>query len=303
MNIRKLAKEITVVENANAQSDIILDHAWRHQTGTYRIGITGPPGAGKSTLVNGLAAHFTALGLQVAIIMVDPSSPFSGGAILGDRIRVNSLSADPNIFIRSMATRGSLGGLSTRTHDVCDLLDSYGFDIVIIETVGVGQIELDIAETADVTVTVFVPESGDDIQAMKAGLMEITDIFVVNKADRDGVKAMMINLQSLLSVKRLTSEQHWDSPVLQTIASKGEGITELGDSIMAYRSYLEKEENWEKLRIERKKKRTIQYIEEELISLMDSLTGEIDQFLLSETSPKEISRKLIRMLKVLENKK
>ena len=162
-DVKSLARNISQVENNSPKAEILLDAAWKAGKHAYRFGITGPPGAGKSTLVNCLAAEFSNAGKHTAVISVDPSSPFTGGAILGDRIRMNALSSRDNVYIRSMATRGSLGGLSMKTHDVCDILDGNDFDIILIETVGVGQIELDIAQAADVTLTVLVPESGDDI--------------------------------------------------------------------------------------------------------------------------------------------
>src|SRR5690625_2778816 len=181
-----LARTISIVENERPGFQLILSELHDSLGRAQRIGITGPPGAGKSTLTGALAAAYRARGERVAIVAVDPSSPFTGGALLGDRIRMNDIALDPGIFIRSMAARGSLGGLATTTKEVADVMDAFGFDRIMIETVGVGQSELDIARTADTTLVVLVPEAGDSIQAMKAGLMEISDLFVVNKADRPG---------------------------------------------------------------------------------------------------------------------
>ncbi len=262
--IKKLARIITEVENGTGKARELLDKAWKTGKHAYRIGITGPPGAGKSTLVNCLASIFSDEGEKTAVISVDPSSPFTGGAILGDRIRMNALSSRDNVYIRSMATRGSLGGLSMKTHDVCDILDGEGFDIILIETVGVGQIELDIAQAADVTVTVLVPESGDDIQAMKAGIMEITDIFVVNKSDRHGAEAMVLNLLSLTKLRTNYSTLPWEQPVIKTVATKETGIDTVLNALKEYLSMLKENENWETIRLERMKKKVLQLIENHL---------------------------------------
>ncbi|MEA2077200.1 MAG: methylmalonyl Co-A mutase-associated GTPase MeaB [Candidatus Marinimicrobia bacterium] len=262
--VKALARDISLVENDSAKAESLLDAAWKSGKHAYRIGITGPPGAGKSTLVNCLAAEFSNMNKRTAVISVDPSSPFTGGAILGDRIRMNALSSRENVYIRSMATRGSLGGLSMKTHDVCDILDGQGFDIILIETVGVGQIELDIAQAADVTVTVLVPESGDDIQAMKAGIMEITDIFVVNKSDRHGAEAMAINLRSLTKLRKNYSALPWEQPVIKTVATEEVGIDIILDKLEQFKSMLKKHDNWESVRNERMKRKVLQLINESL---------------------------------------
>ena len=237
------------------------------------------------------------------MISVDPSSPFTGGAILGDRIRMNTLSSRDNVYIRSMATRGSLGGLSIKTHDVCDILDSNGFDIILIETVGVGQIELDIAQAADVTVTVLVPESGDDIQAMKAGIMEITDIFVVNKSDRHGAEAMVINLRSLTKLRKSYSTLPWEQPVIKTVATEDVGIDIVLDKLEQFEIMLKKHDNWESIRNERMMRKVLQLINE---ALSDSFwTKERKKFLnkqlrLSEKidkSPFRIAENLLSSLR------
>ncbi len=259
--VKALAKDISQVENDSGNAGEVLDAAWKTGLHAYRIGITGPPGAGKSTLVNCLASSFSDQGKKTAIISVDPSSPFTGGAILGDRIRMNTLSSRDNVYIRSMATRGSLGGLSMKTHDVCDILDGKGFDIILIETVGVGQIELDIAQAADVTVTVLVPESGDDIQAMKAGIMEITDIFVVNKADRHGAEAMVLNLRSLTQLRRRYTLLPWEQPVIKTVATEVTGIDIVLKALDQYRSMLQENDQWENIRLKRMEKKVVQLIE------------------------------------------
>lgn len=196
-----LARTISIVENERPGFQAILSELHSSLGKAQRIGLTGPPGAGKSTLTGALAAAFRERGEKVAIVAVDPSSPFTGGALLGDRIRMSDISTDPGIFIRSMAARGSLGGLAVTTREVVDVLDAYGFDRILIETVGVGQSELDIAAAADTTIVVLVPESGDSVQAMKAGLMEISDLFVINKSDRPGADKLAREVELMLRLR------------------------------------------------------------------------------------------------------
>jgi len=246
---RRIAKQLTLVENGGEGSRELLDEIWPRCGRAFRIGITGPPGAGKSTLVDRIARHYLDRGLKLALVMVDPSSPFSGGALLGDRLRLNSLSGHPNIFIRSMATRGSLGGLARKTRELCDVLDGSGFDIILIETVGVGQVELDISRSSDIAVVVLVPESGDEVQTMKAGLMEIGGLFVVNKADREGAGRLEIHLRSMLQLKG--DSGGWKVPVLKTVATRDEGLTQVMESLDRYLDWLKKTETWQDLRRQR----------------------------------------------------
>lgn len=233
---RALAKIISAVENEGASAPKLLDAIYPKTGKAYRIGITGPPGAGKSSLVDELTKLLRRNQLTVGIIAVDPTSPFTGGALLGDRVRMNDIATDAGVFIRSMATRGSLGGLSQKAQEAADVLDAFGKDVIIYETVGVGQSELDIVEAADSVVVVLVPESGDAVQAMKAGLMEIADIFVMNKSDRDGAARALSELQAIL---HLRPNAAWNPPVVATIASQSRGIDELWNKIAAHRAFNE----------------------------------------------------------------
>ncbi len=237
-----LARLITRVDNRVPEVPEIMRAVHPHTGRAYVLGVTGPPGAGKSTLVDRLTARLRANAQSVGIIAVDPSSPFTGGAVLGDRIRMQTHTLDPNVFIRSMATRGSLGGLARATSDVIKLMDAFGFPWIIIETVGVGQTELDIVRQADTTVVALVPESGDSIQAMKAGLMEVADIFVVNKADRDGAHALVAEIRfsaHLHAASGVASKDvEWETPVLAAQAARDVGIDELMEAIERHKSVL-----------------------------------------------------------------
>jgi LAO/AO transport system kinase len=264
-----LARAVSIVENQRDGYEALLGALHARIGRAWRIGITGPPGAGKSTLTTQLVAAYRAAGLTVGVVAVDPTSPFTGGALLGDRIRMESVALDPGVFIRSLATRGSLGGLSAATRVVGDVLDAYGFDRILLETVGVGQSELDIARVADTTVVLLVPESGDSIQTLKAGLMEIADIFVVNKADRPGADRLrndielMLGLRSGLTMKsvpahhgvdlsalnpgkaargaaREEQESRWIPPVLRAVAQRGEGIADVVEAVDRHYRYLER---------------------------------------------------------------
>ena len=232
---RSIARAITKIESGADGAADLMKAVFPNTGKATVIGITGSPGAGKSSLVDKLALHYKNAGGKVGIICVDPSSPFSGGAILGDRIRMATLGLDKNVFIRSMATRGNLGGLSRATVDAVAILDAAGFDKVIVETVGVGQDEVEIVKTADVSVVVLVPGMGDDIQAIKAGIMEIGDVFVINKADREGVIRTQKELEALLSLAH--RPDMWNPPIVKTIATESKGIEDLSTAIEAYRSF------------------------------------------------------------------
>ena len=232
---RSIARAITNVESGAADAAELMKAVFPHTGKATVIGITGSPGAGKSSLVDKLAFHYNSSGCKVGIICVDPSSPFSGGAILGDRIRMATLGMEKGVFIRSMATRGNLGGLSRATVDAVAILDAAGFDKIIVETVGVGQDEVEIVKTADVSVVVLVPGMGDDIQAIKAGIMEIGDVFVINKADREGVLRTQKELEALLSLAH--RPDMWNPPIVKTIATENKGIEDLVTAISAYYTF------------------------------------------------------------------
>jgi LAO/AO transport system kinase len=260
---RALARAISIVENRAAGWSELLKALFPHTGKARVIGITGAPGAGKSTLVDQLARHYRSKkeNSTVGIIAVDPTSPYTGGAILGDRIRMQDHYGDPGIYIRSMATRGSLGGLARATADAATVLDASGRDLIMIETVGVGQDEIDIVRLADVTVVMLVPGMGDDVQTIKAGIMEIADIFVINKSDREGaerVEREIRAMQSLATRTLVTNNDQWTPPIVKTVASEGAGTKQLAEAIADYEAYLKKEnlafkktvENWQERLVE-----------------------------------------------------
>jgi LAO/AO transport system kinase len=236
---RALARAISAVENRDPGSTDLLKALFPHTGHARVLGLTGAPGAGKSTLVDQLAKHYRRQNRTVGIIAVDPTSPYSGGAILGDRIRMQDHFSDSGIYIRSMATRGSLGGLAGTTADVATVLDASGRDLIMIETVGVGQDEVDIVRLADITVVILVPGMGDDVQTIKAGIMEIADIFVINKSDREGAERIEREIRAMQSLA--TRSDNWTPPIVKTVASDGKGTVELATAISGYENFLKKE--------------------------------------------------------------
>lgn len=250
----------------------MLKALFAHSGQARILGLTGPPGAGKSTLVDQLARYYRKADRSVGIIAVDPTSPFTGGAILGDRIRMQEHFSDPGIFIRSMATRGSLGGLARATADVAMVLDASGRDVVMIETVGVGQDEVDIVRLADITVVILVPGMGDDVQTIKAGIMEIADIFVINKSDRDGAERVEREIRALQSLA-IRSDK-WTPPIIKTVATEGKGIESLAEAIKSYEEYLQKNNLFEQRKIKNWEQRLLEMLRDTFLEKAHQQIGD-----------------------------
>lgn len=259
---RALAKAITLAENNGEDKLELLKSIYPQQKGAHWIGITGSPGAGKSSLVNRLISFLRKKKMTVAVVAVDPTSPFSGGSILGDRVRMADHFTDPGVFIRSMGTRGSLGGLSRSTKETVRLMDAYGFDVILIETVGVGQSELDIMKLADSVAVVLNPGSGDVVQVFKAGIMEIADLFVVNKADMPGVPKLLAEIEAMLDLVKHDSP--YRPPVVQTVSTENKGLQELWESLLAHREYLEKSGEGKERKLSNLKREVMEVIQHEI---------------------------------------
>lgn len=325
-----LARAVSVVENQRDGYDTLLSRLHARLGRARRIGVTGPPGAGKSTLTTQLVTAWRARGLTVGVVAVDPTSPFTGGALLGDRIRMESVALDPGVYIRSLATRGSLGGLSSATRVVADVLDAFGFDRILVETVGVGQSELDVARVADSTLVVLVPESGDSIQTLKAGLMEIADLFAVNKADRPGADRLrndielMLGLRAGLALKNVPAhhgvdlssvnpgkaarqaaaaeqDEGWVPPVLRTVAAKGEGVEEVVEALDRHARYLEASGELARRRRDRWREQVIEVAEQRLrrrvwgnAGIQAFIEGQLPAIASGTTSPFGIADELLR---------
>jgi LAO/AO transport system kinase len=259
---RALAKAITLAENNGPDKLELLKSIYPMQKGAHWIGITGSPGAGKSSLVNRLISFLRNKGLTVAVVAVDPTSPFSGGSILGDRVRMADHFTDPGVFIRSMGTRGSLGGLSRSTKETVRLMDAYGFDVILIETVGVGQSELDIMKLADSVAVVLNPGSGDVVQVFKAGIMEIADLFVVNKADMPGVPKLLAEIEAMLDLVKHDSP--YRPPVVQTISTENKGLQDLWEALLAHKKYLKESGEGSKRKLSNLKREVMEVVQHEI---------------------------------------
>jgi LAO/AO transport system kinase len=322
-----VARAVSIVENGRPGFEALLSRLHPQLGRARRIGITGPPGAGKSTLTEGLVTTLRAQGHRVGVVALDPTSPFSGGALLGDRIRMESVALDPGVYIRSMATRGSLGGLATSTREVCDILDGAGFDRILVETVGVGQLELDVTHMVDTTVLVLVPESGDGIQALKSGVIEAADLLVVNKADRPGAEKVRVALDLALdlrlgkvagqvpahhgalrsgprAVPQEPDERAWRPPVLLTTAVQGGGIAELVAALDGHWAWMRKAGALDERRRARLRLRTREIVERAMrrwvwqeSNAEALIAGRLDDVTAGLVSPYEVAAEVVAVLK------